>query len=111
MNFFKTHIHALVAEAAEAKELFKAGKLPEGAATYWTPQEHYACGRHSRKAKVTALLNLYHEVRGSEHRHGTCNLSPYSYAASVTQWRRELKEWQTKNKTDGYRIKERQDVS
>lgn len=42
-----------------------------------------------RAAKITAALNLYHELRGSDYRHGT---DPSRYAADVEILRKELEE-------------------
>ena len=54
-----------------------------------TPQE--AAGRvGARKIRITALLNLHHEFRGSEHRHGIQKGDEYYYEKTLREIRTKL---------------------
>ena len=44
----------------------------------------------SRRTEITACLNLYHELRGSEHRHGIDKASEYYYEKTLASLRKEL---------------------
>lgn len=43
-----------------------------------------------RRIEITACLNLYHELRGSEHRHGIDEQSQYYYEKTLAGIRKEL---------------------
>ena len=43
-----------------------------------------------RRLEITAALNLYHELRGSEHRHGVEEVDRYHYDKALGEIRKEL---------------------
>ena len=43
-----------------------------------------------RKRRITALLNLHHELRGSEHRHGIEKGDEYSYEKTLKEIKTKL---------------------
>ena len=54
-----------------------------------TPGE--AAGRvGARKTRITALLNLHHELRGSEHRHGISKGDEYYYEKALKEIKTKL---------------------
>jgi hypothetical protein len=44
----------------------------------------------TRRTEITAAINLYHELRGSEHRHGVDEQSGYYYEKTLATLRKEL---------------------
>lgn len=43
-----------------------------------------------RRVEITAALNLYHELRGSAHRHGVDDQDSYYYEKKLAELRKEL---------------------
>lgn len=44
----------------------------------------------TRRTEITACINLYHELRGSEHRHGVDETSRYYYEKALANIRKEI---------------------
>ena len=74
--FLRLRLAALAEEQIEVKRARRplppsalvalAKKLGADFPDQWNPQRDVA----QRRARITACLNLYHELRGSAHRHG-----------------------------------------
>ncbi len=71
---------ALLAETGMAETWKDKGAIPYRA---WVLVE-------DRRVEITACLNLYHELRGSEHRHGIDEQSRYYYEKMLAGVRKEL---------------------
>lgn len=95
--YLKSLIKKLSAEQEQLKPLRKTGPY-ECNWTFYTYEKNApeavrnACKAaiqvHANKLKITAALNLYHEARGSSHRHGVSDQdrSLYRY------WKEQIKE-------------------
>lgn len=90
-------IKKLSAEQAQLKPKRKTGPY-ECNWTFWTYEKDApevvrnarkaAIQVHANKLKITAALNLYHEARGSSHRHGLSEQDRYLYR----YWEKQVKE-------------------
>jgi hypothetical protein len=100
----KELIKELAAEQVELKKQRKTGRLPEWKRNEWGWVDHrevpsrvkrswHAAGevRHN-KARITAALNLYHEVRGSDYRHGLPPSDDWMYHSTYNSFMDELRE-------------------
>jgi len=87
----KEYIKTLAREQQELKKARKTGTLEESYTWYngssWP--EHVAKARRAaitvqrNKILITAALNLYHELRGSDHRHNVSDEDYYCYKGDL----------------------------
>ena len=95
-RYLKERLAALSALQVEAKRARK--RLPEATLAALRreitgkddPSWNAAYDVMERRAKITACLNLYHELRGSDHRHGVRRGWEWSYELMVTLLRQHL---------------------
>lgn len=106
MKELKQLIKDLSAEQTTLKSQRKTGTLPEFKRDYfgyplWSevPTEQRvriknawsAANRvQSNKARITAALNLYHELRGSDYRHNVSDEHSWAYGRALKELREEF---------------------
>lgn len=83
----KEIIKQLAAEQRQLKDSRKTGSNPSGEARDRSNAANYKV--HRNATRITAALNLYHEMRGSDHRH---NVPTASENGFYWQYDRDYKE-------------------
>lgn len=73
---------ALLVEAGMA-EAWKTEDVPTISCRAWSTVE-------SRRTEITACINLHHELRGSDYRHGVDETSRYYYEKTLASLRKEI---------------------